>query len=200
MPFTNYFQLSLSEAFSVDDWGAWLFVFCFGDPHSLECRQGWQNRPSDPDEELSLLDGVDLDLHGWWGQGGDLLCESFGDSGEHGWATAHDDVAVEFLSDVDIAFLDWLERDLVEARHLFAHVEGLEEGLRASELLGSDLEDLSIGEFVWLGDLFAFEPWIRRWLYFWPRLRSLGPHSRASPWCLWRSRSQLKRWDCCLLR
>lgn len=46
----------------------------------------------------------------------------------------------------------------MEARHLFAHVEGLEEGLRASELLGPDLEDLSIGEFVWLGDFFALEP------------------------------------------
>ena len=48
----------------MDDGGASLLIFVFGDPHSLEGGKGAENRASDPDQELSLGRSNDLDLHG----------------------------------------------------------------------------------------------------------------------------------------
>lgn len=56
--------MDLSEALSVDDSGASLLILGLGDPHGLEGRQRRQDGSSDPDEELSLGGGHNLDLHG----------------------------------------------------------------------------------------------------------------------------------------
>jgi len=85
------------EALAVDDAGAGLVVLLLGDPHLLEGGQGGQDGATDPDGVLALWGSDDLDLDGGWGQGGDLLLHTIGNTGVHGGATGHDDVSVQEL-------------------------------------------------------------------------------------------------------
>jgi len=72
------------EAFPVDDGWAGLVILLLADPHLLEGGEGSQDGASDPYGVFPLWWGDDLDLHGWWGKGGDLLLHPVGDSWEHG--------------------------------------------------------------------------------------------------------------------
>lgn len=132
----------------MDDGGAGLLILCLGDPHGLEGGEGTEDGASNPDEELPLGGGEDLDLHGGGGEGSDFLAETFGDAGEHGGSTAHHDVAIEVLADVDVALEDGLVGDLVESGHLLANHHGLEEGFGASEPLRVDSDHLTVGQLV----------------------------------------------------
>ncbi len=62
----------------------------------------------------------DLDLHGGGGQGRELLLHSVGNAREHGGTTGQHDVAIEILTDVDIAFHDGVVGGLVDASGLHA--------------------------------------------------------------------------------
>ena len=58
-----------------------------GDPHLLEGGERCENGATDPDGVLALWWCDDLDLHGRWGEGGDLLLHAVGDTWVHGGAT-----------------------------------------------------------------------------------------------------------------
>ena len=94
------------EALAVDNGWASLVVLGLGDPHSLEGGEGSQDGATDPDGVLALWWGDDLDLHGGWGKGGDLLLHAIGNTGVHGGATGEDSVGVQILTDVDVTLHD----------------------------------------------------------------------------------------------
>jgi hypothetical protein len=60
------------------------------DPHLLEGRERCQNGTTDPDRVLALGWCDDLDLHGRWGEGGDFLLHTIGDTWVHGGTTRLD--------------------------------------------------------------------------------------------------------------
>ena len=134
----------------MNDSGSGFLILGFVDPHGLEGGKGAEDGSSDPDQEFPLSRGNNLDLHGGGGKGGDFLAETLGNAGVHGGSTTHDDVAIEVLSDVDVALEDGLVGDFVEAGHFLADHHGLEEGLGASKPLGGNGDDLSIGQLVGL--------------------------------------------------
>jgi len=136
------------EAFPVDNGWARLVVFLLGDPHLLEGGQGSQDGSSDPDRVFPLWWGDDLDLHGWWGELGDLLLHTVGDSREHGGTSGKDGVGVQVFTDVNIALHDGVVCGLVDSGGFHTNEGGLEEGLWASESLVSNGDDLSVGKFI----------------------------------------------------
>ena len=75
------------EALPVHDGWAALVVLLLGDPHLLEGREGGKNGATDPHGVLTLWWGDDLDLHGGWGERGDLLLHAVGDTWVHGGTT-----------------------------------------------------------------------------------------------------------------
>merc|ERR1712142_787000 len=136
------------EAFSVDDGGTAFVVFSFGDPASVEGRQRGQDGATDPDGVLTLWWCDDLDLHGGWGELGDLLLHTIGDTGEHGGTAGQDDVGVQVLSDVQVGVHDGVVGGLVDADGFQTEVGGLEHGLGGSETLVADGDDLTVGQLV----------------------------------------------------
>jgi hypothetical protein len=127
----------------VDDGGTGFVVFGLGDPHSLEGGEGGEDGATDPDGVLSLWGSDDLDLHGGWGEGGDFLLHSIGNTGVHGGTAREDVVGVKVLSDIDVALHDGVVGGLVDTSGFHTDEGWLEEGLWASESLvtnGNDLE------------------------------------------------------------
>jgi len=142
-----YTQRSL-EALAVDDGWAALVVLLLGDPHLLEGRQGSQDRTTDPHRVLALWRSDDLDLHGRWGERGDLLLHAVGDTWVHRSTARHDDVAIEILSDINVALHDRVECDHVDTAALKTQDARLEERLRSTETLVANGDDLAIRKFV----------------------------------------------------
>merc|ERR1719223_328227 len=138
------------EALAVDNGGSALVVLLLGDPHLLEGRQGGQDGATDPYGVLPLWGSDDLDLDGGGSQGGDLLPHTVSDTRVHGGATGHDGVGVQVLTDVNVALHDGVEGGLVDAAGLHAEEGRLEEGLRATESLITDGDDLAVGKLVGL--------------------------------------------------
>jgi len=139
---------SLLEAFAVDDGGAGLVVLLLADPHLLEGGQRGQDGASDPDGVFPLWGSDDLDLHGWWGEGGDFFLHSVGDSWVHGGATRQDCVGVQVFPDVDIALHDGVVGGLVDSGRFHTQERWLEHGFWAPETLVSNGDDLTVGKFV----------------------------------------------------
>jgi len=140
------------EALSVDDGRTRLIVFLLGDPHGGEGGEGGKDGTTDPDGVLALRGGDDLDLHGRGGKGDDFLVHTFTDSGEHGCSSGKNDVGIQVLTDINITLHDGVEGGLVDTSSLKTNEGGLEEGLRASESLISNGDDLTIGKFIVLLD------------------------------------------------
>jgi len=134
----------------VDDGGTGFVVFGLGDPHSLEGGEGGEDGATDPDGVLSLWGSDDLDLHGGWGEGGDFLLHSIGNTGVHGGTAREDVVGVKILSDINVALHDGVVGGLVDTGGLHTNEGWLEEGLGASESLVTNGDDLAIGKFVGL--------------------------------------------------
>lgn len=86
--------------------GSGFLILALGDPHSLESRKRAKDRSSDPDKEFSLGRGHYFDFHCGRSQSGDFFAQTLRDSGVHCGSTAHDDVAIEIFSDIDIALED----------------------------------------------------------------------------------------------
>merc|ERR1719333_1263689 len=149
---TSYMPRSL-ETFAVHDPRAGLVVLVLGDPHLLEGGERGQDGPADPDRVLALRRGDDLHLDGRRGEGGDLLVEALVDAREHGGAAGQNGVRVEVAADIDVALLDRVVRELVDARGLLADQARLEEGLAAPEALRADRYDLTVGQLVLLLEL-----------------------------------------------
>jgi len=132
----------------VDDCGTTFVKFSLGDPLSLEGAQARQDGTTDPDGESSFSGGNDLDLDGGGSQSGDFLAQSVGNTVIHGSTTGHDDVAVQVLSDIDVALHDRLEGEFVDTGEVLAVLHGLEQGFGASEGLVTNGDDLTIGKGV----------------------------------------------------
>ena len=125
-----------------------LVVLLLGDPHLLEGGQRGQDGTTDPDTVLALRRSDDLDLHGGWGQGCDLLLHPVSNAREHGAASGQDGVGVQVLPDVHVALHDGVVSGLVDTCGLHTKERGLEQGLRASESLVTDGDHLTVGKLV----------------------------------------------------
>merc|ERR1711994_837293 len=112
------------EAFPVNDGWAALIIFLLGDPHLLEGGGG--------------------------SQGSDLLLHTVSNTRVHGGATRHDSVGIEVLPDVNITLHDGVVGGLMDTTGLHAQERRLEEGLRGTEPLIANGNDLAIGKFIGL--------------------------------------------------
>ena len=138
------------EALPVDNGGAALVVLLLGDPHLLEGGEGSQDGASDPDGVLPLRGSNDLDLDGGGSQGGDLLLHAVSNTGVHGGATGHDSVGVQVLPDVNIALHDGVVGGLMDTAGLHTEEGRLEEGLRGTESLIANGDDLAVRKLIGL--------------------------------------------------
>ncbi len=136
------------EALPVHNGWAGLIVLLLGNPHLLEGGEGGENRTPDPDGILPLRRRNDLDLHGGGGQGGNFLLHPVRNAGIHRSAARQDRVGVQILTDVHVALHNGVVGRLVDAARLHPEEGGLEEGLRASEALVADGDDLPVGQLV----------------------------------------------------
>jgi hypothetical protein len=136
------------EALSVNDLRPGLIVFLLGDPHLLESGEGGQDGATNPDGVFTLRGSDDFHLHGGRGQGLDFLLHTLGDTLEHGCTTRQDDVAIQILSDIDIAFHDGVIGGLVDTSIFLANKVGFEQHFGASETLVANGDDLTIRQFI----------------------------------------------------
>jgi hypothetical protein len=141
-------KTSSLEALAVDDARAGLIVFLLGDPHLLEGGQGSQDGSTDPYGVLPLRGSDDLDLDGGGSEGGDFLLHPVSNTRVHGGTTGHDSVGVQVLTDVNVALHDGVVHSLVDAARFHTQEGRLEEGLRATEPLVTDGDDLTVGKLV----------------------------------------------------
>merc|ERR1712095_90912 len=138
------------EALPVDNGWAAFVVFLLGDPHLLEGGEGSQDGATDPDGVFPLRRSNDLDLNGGGSQGSDLLLHPVSNTRVHGGATRNDSVGVQVLPDVNIALHDGVVGGLMDTAGLHAEEGRLEEGLRGTEPLIANGDDLAIGQLVGL--------------------------------------------------
>merc|ERR1712156_810369 len=138
------------EALPVDNGWAAFVVFLLGDPHLLEGGEGSQDGTSDPDRVLPLRRSNNLDLDGRGSQGSDLLLHTISNTRVHGGATRHGSVGVQVLPDVNIALHDGVVGGLVDTAGLHAKEGRLEEGLRGTEPLVADGDDLAVWKLIGL--------------------------------------------------
>ena len=103
---TEETKTSSLEAFPVDDSRTTLIILLHGDPHLLKGGKGSDEGATDPGRVLPLWRSDDLDVNSRGSQGGDLLLQAVGPTGEQGGATGEDHIGVEILMDVDVAPLD----------------------------------------------------------------------------------------------
>ena len=136
------------ETLSVNDSRSGFIVLLFADPHLLEGGERSQDGATDPHGVLPLWWSDDLDLHGRWSHGGELLLHPVGDSWEHSGSSGHDDVGVEILADIDVALHDAAVSCLVDAGKFFAEEGRLEKNFRCSESFVADGDDLTVRELV----------------------------------------------------
>ena len=136
------------ETFAVNNRWSRLVVFLLGNPHLLEGGQRSQDGTTDPDGVFALWWGDNLDLHGGWGQGSDLLLHTVGNTRVHGGTTGEDSVGVQVFTDVNVALHDRVVSCLMQTARFHSQEWGLEEGFGATESLVTDGDDLSVGKFV----------------------------------------------------
>merc|ERR1712102_29393 len=141
---------SYLEALAVDDGWAALIVFLLGDPHLLEGGEGSKDGSSDPDGVLPLWGSDDLDLDGGRSKSGDFLLHTVSNTRVHGGAPRHDSVGIEILPDVNIALHDGVVGGLMDTTGFHSKEGRLEEGLRGTEPLIANGDDLAIGKFIGL--------------------------------------------------
>ena len=94
--------------------GTNLIILLLADPQLLEGGHGAQDGATDPGTVLALRRSNDLDLHGGWGQGRDLLLHPLSKAREHGAASRQDNVGIQVLPDVHITLHDGVVSGLVD--------------------------------------------------------------------------------------
>merc|ERR1719195_705753 len=82
--------------------------------------------------------------------GSDLLLHPVSNTRVHGGATRHDSVGIQVLPDVNIALHDGVVSGLMDTAGLHAEEGWLEEGLRGTEPLIANGDDLAIGQLIGL--------------------------------------------------
>jgi hypothetical protein len=130
-------------------WAA-LIIFLLGDPHLLEGGQRSKDGASDPDRVLPLRGSNDLDLDGGRSQSSDFLLHAVSNTRVHGGASRHDSVSIEILTDINITLHDGVVGGLMNTARFHSKEGGLEEGLRSTEPLIANGDDLSIGQLIGL--------------------------------------------------
>merc|ERR1719486_664364 len=138
------------EALPVDNGWATFIVFLFGDPHLLEGGEGRQDGSSDPDRVFPFWGSNNLDLDGGWGKSGDLLLHTISNTGVHCGASGHDSVGVQVLPDVNITLHDGVVGGLMDTAGFHSEEGRLEEGLRGTEPLVTDGDDLTVRKLIGL--------------------------------------------------
>merc|ERR1712107_767045 len=138
------------EALPVDNGWAAFVVFLLGDPHLLEGGEGRQDGATDPDGVFPFWGSNDLDLNGGWGKSGDFLLHTISNTGVHGGATGHDGVGVQVLPDVNIALHYGVVGGLVDTAGFHSEEGRLEEGLRGTEPLVANGDNLAVGKLIGL--------------------------------------------------
>ena len=87
---------------------------------------------SNPDRVLALRRSHNLDLHGGRSQGSEFLCHALTNACKHGGAARKDNVAVEILTNVNIALHDGLESRVMDTACLLANEAWLEKHLHST--------------------------------------------------------------------
>ena len=128
--------------------GAALVVFLLGDPHLLEGGERSQDGSSDPDRVFPLRGSNDLNLDGGWSKGSDFLLHTISNTRVHGGATRHDSVGIQVLPDVDITLHDRIVGGFMDTAGLHTKEGRLEEGLRGTEPLIANSDDLAIWQLI----------------------------------------------------
>merc|ERR1719195_735514 len=82
--------------------------------------------------------------------GSDLLLHPVSNTRVHGGATRHDSVGIQVLPDVNIALHDGVVSGLMDTAGLHAQEGWLEEGLRGTEPLIANGDDLAVGKLIGL--------------------------------------------------
>ena len=138
------------EALPVDNGWAALVVLLLGDPHLLEGGEGSQDGSSNPDGVFPFWGSNNLDLDGGRSQGSDLLLHTISNTRVHGGATRHDSVGIQVLPDVNIALHDGVVGGLMDTAGFHSQEGRLEEGLRGTEPLIANGDDLAVGKLIGL--------------------------------------------------
>ena len=136
------------EALAVDNRWPRLVVFLLGDPHLLEGREGSKDGATNPYRVFPLGRCNDLDLHGRWSQGSDLLLHPVSNAREHGAASREDSIGIQVLTNVHVALHDRVISRLVDTSRFHSQEAGLEKGLGASEALIANCDYLTIRKLV----------------------------------------------------
>merc|ERR1719220_3018780 len=123
---------------------------CLVNPHLLEGGEGSQDGSSDPYGEFSFWWSNDLDFDGGWSQGSDFLLHSVSNTWVHGGASRHDGVGVQVLTDVNIALHDGVVCGLMDTAGFHSQEGRLEEGLRGTEPLIANGDNLTIRKLIGL--------------------------------------------------
>jgi len=138
------------EAFPEDNGWAALIVFLLGDPHLLEGGERSQDGSTDPDRVFPFRWSNDLDLNGGGSQSSDLLLHPISNTRVHGGATRHDSVGIEILTDVNITLHDRVVGGLMDTAGFHSQEGRLEEGLRGTESLITNGDDLTVRKLIGL--------------------------------------------------
>ena len=154
----------------MDDISTVLLVLLLGDPLGLESGEGRESGTTGPDGVVSVLGGDDLDESGLWAHGIELFLKSVGETFVKGSSSGKDDVVVEVLSNVDIAFLDGTEGHGVHTLDLVTLLDQIweEETLWSHESWAVDGNCLTVGklvhllEFGGLSGLNLIGGWVKR--------------------------------------
>merc|ERR1712241_454285 len=125
-------------------------IFLFGDPHLLEGGEGRQDGASNPDGVFPFRGSNDLNLDGGWSKGSDFLLHTISNTRVHGGASRHNSVSIEILPDVNIALHDGVVGSLMDTAGFHSKEGRLEEGLRGTEPLIANGDDLAIGKLIGL--------------------------------------------------
>ena len=132
----------------MDDRRARLVILLLANPHLLEGGERGEDRSADPDGVFTLGRSNDLNLHRRRSEGSDFLLHSIGNTGEHARTSREDNVGVEILTNIDVAFHDGVVGRLVDSGGFHSEEGGLEERFRATESLVSDRDHLTVRKFV----------------------------------------------------
>lgn len=147
----------------MDDRCTVFFVIFFTDPHS---GKGWKmrkNGTSNPYRVFSFSGSVNFNFHFCWGKVLHFLFKSLRDTIIHSTTTRHDHVFIKISSDINITFHDWAESKFMDLGDLSSYCsKRIEKSFRASELLVTNGDDVSIWEFI----LLFFGRWIFIFLHF----------------------------------
>merc|ERR1719367_168928 len=138
------------ETFSVNNGWTAFIIFLFGDPHLLEGTEGGQDGATDPYRVFPLRRSNNLDLNGGWCQGSDFLLHSVSNTRIHGGATRHDSVGIQVLTDINITLHDGVVGGLMDTAGFHSQERWLEEGLRGTESLIANGDNLTVGKLIGL--------------------------------------------------